>query len=83
MNLTLQLSPETEAKLKEHANLTGRTVEELALEALQDKLSSDASGAPQLSVEEWTRQFDAWVEGLPSRNPHFNDSRESIYPDRG
>lgn len=82
MNLTLRISAETEAKLLEQARRTGRSPEDLALEALQDRLSSDATSAPLLSPEEWSRQFDAWVAGHRSRNPSFDDSRESVYPDR-
>jgi hypothetical protein len=77
MNLTLHLNPETEARLKEQANLTGRSLEELALEALQDKLAGEPTLAHVLSPEEWLLQFDAWV-----REPQFDDSRNSIYPDR-
>lgn len=82
MNLTLHLPPETEAKLKEQANLMGRSLEDLALEALEDKLSTEPAPTPVLSSEDWNLQFDAWVHGHSSRNPHFDDSRDSIYPDQ-
>jgi len=82
MNLTLHLNPETEARLKEQADLTGRSLEELALEALQDKLSGEPTFPAALAPEEWLRQFDAWVGEHRSRNPRFDDSRNDIYPDR-
>jgi hypothetical protein len=82
MNLTLHLTPETEARLKVQAALLGKRPEELALEALQDKLSGDAPSSPTLTTEEWLRQFDAWVSDHESRNPRVDDSRETIYPDR-
>ncbi len=82
MNLTLHLTPETEAKLKEQAALSGKKPEELALEALQDKLEAESVSAPSLSTDEWLRQFDAWVSDHRSRNPRVDDSRDSIYPDR-
>lgn len=82
MNLTLHLTPETEARLKEHAALAGKRPEDLALEALQDKLSGEPVAPPALPPEEWLRQFDAWVSHHESRNPRVDDSRESLYPDR-
>jgi hypothetical protein len=82
MNLTLTLTPETEARLKEQSNLTGKKPEQLALEALQDRLSGEPVSPPSLSAEEWLHEFDAWVRGHESRNPRLDDSRESIYPDR-
>lgn len=82
MNLTLHLTAEEEAKLKQQAAMTGKRPEQLALEALQDKLSGEPISPPLLSPEEWLPQFDAWVGDHPSRNPHFDDSRDSIYPDR-
>lgn len=82
MNLTLNLPPETEAKLKEQASLMGKSLEDLALEALEDKLSVESVPAPVLSAEDWNLHFDAWVTGHSSRNPHFDDSRDSIYPDQ-
>lgn len=82
MNLTLHLPPETEAKLIEQARLTGKSVEALALEALHDKLSAEPVSMPVLSSEDWLRQFDAWVNGHASRNPRFDDSRDSINPDQ-
>lgn len=82
MNLTLQLPPETEEKLKEQANLAGRSLEDFALEALHDKLAAEPLLTPVLSSEDWLRQFNAWVSGHATRNPRFDDSRDSIYPDR-
>jgi hypothetical protein len=82
MNITLHLTAETEARLQAEAASTGKRPEELVLEALRDKFSTEPSSTATLTTEEWLRQFDAWVGGLESRNPHFDDSRESIYPDR-
>jgi hypothetical protein len=82
MNLVLHLTPETEVKLKERATLLGKRPEELALEALHDRLNGEPVSAPTLPTDAWLREFDAWVNQQTSRNPHFDDSRESIYPDR-
>lgn len=81
MNLILHLTPETEAKLIERANLVGKKPEELALEALNDQLNGESPTAT-LPAEAWLLEFDAWVSNHKSRNPRFDDSREGIYPDR-
>ncbi len=43
---------------------------------------ADDASYPTLAPEAWLVEFDAWVNAHPSRNPHVDDSRESIYPDR-
>ncbi len=84
MNLTLHLTPETEAKLKEQAALSGKSLETLALEALDDKLAYlDDYTSPILSGEAWQARFDEFLATLPRSKATFvDDSRESIYPDR-
>ena len=42
MNLVLHLTPETEVRLRQAAADTGKAPEALALEALDEKLSSEA-----------------------------------------
>jgi len=80
MHLKLRLNAELEARLKEQAAMAGRQPEEFALEALQEKLAAEGA-APSLSTDDWLRQFDSWVGNQVSRNPHVDDSRESIYAD--
>ena len=84
MNLTLQLHGEMEAKLRQEAARTGKTPEGVAIEALEEKLASDAVEGrdANLSVEQWLTTFDDWISSHSSRNPDVDDSRESIYPDR-
>ena len=82
MNLILNLSPETEAQLIAKASLVGKKPEDVALEVLREQFSSELVSAPILPPQAWLREFDAWVSGHTSRNPHVDDSREAIYPDR-
>lgn len=88
MNLTLHLNSEVEAKLRAQAALTGKNLEELALEALEERLADSpaeidtSSAGPELSADEWRAQFDLWIGQQQSRNPRLDDSRESIYADR-
>ena len=35
-----------------------------------------------LSYAEWQNRLRTFVSELPSTNPHFDDSRETMYPDR-
>jgi hypothetical protein len=82
MTLTLTLPPETEAKLTEQARALGKAPEVLALEAIDERLSSEPASSEILPIGEWVEQFHAWVKSHHSRNPNLDDSRESLYPDR-
>ena len=82
MHLILNLPPETEAKLLQAATELGKAPEAFALEALDEKLADEVSSEATISRQEWLRQFDEWLSSVKSRNPHVDDSRESIYPDR-
>jgi len=83
MNILLHLPPETEARLIEQAQATGRDAETLALEAVRERFSAgEPASCPSVSTDEWLRLFDAWVGDHESRNPRLDDSRDSIYPDR-
>ncbi len=42
--------------------------------ALKDRYIED--------LEKWREYFDVWLTRRKSYNPNFDDSRESIYPDR-
>jgi hypothetical protein len=44
-------------------------------------LGANASRVPAhaLPYEEWRRAFHSWINSRRSRNPHFDDSRDSIY----
>lgn len=84
MNLTLHLTPETEAKLREQAAQCGKSLETLALEALEEKLADEDASSRMLPSEVWTARFDEFLATLPRSNATFvDDSRESIYEGRG
>ena len=84
MNLTLHLTPETEARLKEQASLMGRSPEELALQALQEKLAAGPEPGEALSPGTRLAEFRAWLSSHPSSSARkLDDSRESIYEGRG
>lgn len=82
MNLTLHLSPETSAKLKEQASLTGKSPEELAVAALQEMLAIGAESMAASSTAQLAA-LRAWLESMPGGSPEADLSRESIYGNRG
>jgi hypothetical protein len=80
MNILLQLSPETEAKLLQQAVLVGRPPEELALKALEEQLAAETPAVEAVSPQQWIADFRRWAESH-RRLPHeADDSRESIEP---
>jgi hypothetical protein len=84
MNLTLHLTPNTEAKLKEQASITGRSLEEIALEALQEKLAASGEEDESLTPASRLTEFQAWLASHPASSAHvLDDSRESVYSGRG
>lgn len=82
MNLNLNLTPETEIKLRAFVAATGKPPEQVALEALSDKLSGEQIESTSISTDEWLQEFDAWMSSLVSRNPQVDDTRDSFYPDQ-
>jgi hypothetical protein len=62
MNLILNLSPETEAKLLEQAALSGQSPEELAARVLEEQLSDIVDPANTLTPEEWAADIKKCAE---------------------
>jgi hypothetical protein len=83
MNLTLHLSAELEAKLREQAKAKGKPPEELALEALQDKLASCDDSSVMLPRNVWKREFEALLASMPDGSIDADLSRASVYEGRG
>jgi len=84
MNLTLNLTPETEARLRQQASLSGRSPEQVIIEALQEKLALEAETEASQSPATRLTEFRAWLASHPSSAATvLDDSRESIYGNRG
>ncbi|MGD9636204.1 MAG: hypothetical protein AB7G28_23940 [Pirellulales bacterium] len=75
------------ARLAEHSGKTWKQVIDEHLES-----SSDADDLDPLVIdpgqyiedrEKWLTYFEKWLAERKTHNPHFDDSRASIYPDRG
>jgi hypothetical protein len=84
MTIRIELSPDTEARLKAEASAKGLPLEEVAEQLLKEALSGRSSSRGRMSVDEFHRMLDAMAEGserLPDL-PTESFSRESFYEDR-
>src|SRR5207249_7155630 len=80
MSITLPLTPEATAELQRRAAAAGTDVASYVLNAVREKLSEgDDVPDQQLSYDEWSGEFQKWLASHPSRNPNFDDCRDSIY----
>ena len=85
---TLTLDDATYAALAARAESAGLTVERWLAAEFTDEDAANAAAAPDpghlrgRSLEEWNREFDAFLASMKPRNPNLDDSRESIYPVR-
>jgi hypothetical protein len=79
MSVILNLSPETEGRLREKAARSGQTLEEYL-----ESLAREAAATPAaLPPDEWAAQLRAWVASHQSRPAPADDGRDSIYEGRG
>ena len=89
MVLSIELTPEMEARLRERAAAEGKDPNALVLEAVAEKLSAPNGPASQSASEgrlqAWNRFLAATRDHAAALPPaHFvDDSRESIYEGRG
>jgi hypothetical protein len=83
----IQLTDDHKRRIAEIAEQTGRSWQEV----VDDQLATDEEPAnlkPYWSYkdryiddyEKWYAYFREWLSKQTSRNPNFDDSRESIYP---
>jgi hypothetical protein len=84
-NITLHLAPEIEGKLREKATLLGQTLETYLQQlAEHDAAASDGTAAPiPASAEQWSAQWRWWASSHAGLPGVADDSRQSIYADRG
>jgi hypothetical protein len=78
--MQLNISEEVEHRLRDKAASAGyQNVEAYILDLVDEDMTDSPSTK---SHEEWLKKFDALMARQVSRNPNFDDSRESIYPIR-
>jgi predicted transcriptional regulator len=83
MRVTLNLSPETEQRLKELAAHRGQTLEAYLERIAEETAKYSTPPPPQLSAEQWIAELRAWAASHPPLPTIADDSRESIYEGRG
>jgi len=84
MTLQLHLTPELEALVRSAANSAGEDVETFVLRAVRERVGSDKqAGDSLLSDDEWQSLFQEWLAARKPCGHYVDDSRESIYADRG
>ena len=81
MNISLTLSPEQQDALEKLAAAEGTDVAGHILRLLEHAIASGQNGptAADLPYEQWQQDFETWLASHTSRNPNFDDTRESIY----
>ena len=78
MTIEVQLPPDVECELNRRAARAGQDVSTYVADAISQMVTPDQNGS-EVSYEHWHSDFRAWIESHQSRNPDFDDSRESIY----
>jgi hypothetical protein len=82
MTVTLHLSPETVRRLRDQAAQNGQTLEAY-LEELAEKSAGASGEAEDRTPEDWVAEWRSWMASHRRLSTVADDSRESIYADRG
>ncbi|HEV7222806.1 MAG TPA: hypothetical protein VGN42_08900 [Pirellulales bacterium] len=83
MIVRINLSGETEQRLREIASREGQSLEAYLEQLAVASAAGSASSAPQRTREESVAEWRAWVASHEHIRHVADDSRESIYGDRG
>lgn len=88
MTLRIELSEQSEARLREYAKAAGKDLLAVVTEAINEKaaaLEEEGGGEvrPVRNAEEWIAELRAWAASHPRIDAVVDDSRESIYAGRG
>jgi hypothetical protein len=78
MNIELTLSSLEQADLEQRAAAAGSDVPHFIQNLLRAQLD-ERTETVETPYEEWQADFRSWIDSQRSRNPQFDDSRESIY----
>jgi plasmid stability protein len=83
MTITVSVPQDVGQKLRARATETGKDVETLIREALEQQLANSSPTLPaDAPYERWKLAFDAWIKSHPAVENVVDDSRESIYAGR-
>ncbi len=83
MTVSIQLSDDAEARLRARAAAAGQDVESFVSQVLADELAVEEIAQIPASVEDFGERLRQLIAGHGIRNGSFDDSRESIYAERG
>ena len=80
--MSLNVSPDMEARLIALARSSGVSVEDLLLHLVEEKTVSSQSR--KLTPEQWSEQFEVWADSFADAPPIPDQalSRDNLYPDR-
>ena len=83
--MTVKLSSELEARIRERAAASGQDVEAFVLQAVAEKLADADSqtSTGSRNHDEWKKKLQAWIDLHPIVTHFVDDGRESIYAGRG
>ena len=83
--MTLNLSSDLEAQIRERAASLGQDVEAFVIQAVAEKLADAELQTKPITRnhEEWKKKLQAWIDLHPVVTHFVDDSRESIYAGRG
>jgi hypothetical protein len=84
MTITIELRPNTEAKVVQQAAMKGLAIEEFLSEFIETNLNGEEEKPfyETATFEEWENEFNEWVESHTYTGLPIDDSRESIYRER-
>lgn len=81
----IQLTDEQKRRIARIAEESGKSWSAVIEEQFELPSHTGSELFPDRYIEDssrWREFFDAWIAEQKSYNPNFDDSRESIYPDR-
>jgi len=83
-----QIRPDVLTRLATHARRSGKTINELLQQMLDERETSQlpegaSTAVSAIAPEEWSRALRAWAASHPVSQGLVDDSRESIYAGRG
>lgn len=80
MSILLTFPPDELADWERRASSAGIDLTSFIRNAVRESLEeADVVEHEGVSYEQWRSEFRTWVAAQRSRNPRFDDSRESIY----
>ena len=84
MTVHISLPHDMEVRLEERARAAGKDIPTWVREAVEEKLATESGGAlATRTAEQWEAEFNDWIGDHKAMPRVADDSRDSIYADRG